>query len=145
MSLVPPLHLGNRATLQPHGCSNLDDTSRAMLADDPVVQCLRRFIRKTGKFEGTATELLGELRVHAENLGVLGIMPKAANGLSQSLKRIDPNLEKVGLQIEWYRAGNSSGDRIIRIWSDIDPVVKAPVAETLDKPVGPLMQEAGRP
>jgi len=21
MSLVPPLHLGNRATLQPHGCS----------------------------------------------------------------------------------------------------------------------------
>ena len=125
--------------------ANLEETAREAMQDDPVIQCLKRYLNGKIEFEETATDLLAELRVHADKLGVLRSMPKAVNGLSRWLKRIEPNIEKMGIHIRWDRAGNAQGDRIIRVWKDYEPEAEPPVAEALDDRVGPLMQEAGRP
>ena len=125
--------------------ANLDETAREAMQDDPVVQCLKRYLRNRVEFEGTATELLTALSKPADELGVTRTMPKAANGLSRWLKRIEPNIEKMGIHIRRDRAGNAQGDRIIRVWKDYELDAEPPAAEALDDRVGPLMQEAGRP
>ncbi len=125
--------------------AKLEETAREAMQDDPVVQCLKRCLNGKIEFEGTATDLLAELRGHAEKLGVSRSMPKAANGLSRWLKQIEPNIEKMGMHIRWDRASNSRGDRIIRVWTDYEPEAEPPVADALNVPVGPISQEAGRP
>ena len=125
--------------------TNLDETAREALQDDPVIQCLKRCLNGKIEFEGTATDLLAELRGHAYKLGVIQSMPKAANGLSRWLKRIEPNIEKMGIHIRRERASNARGDRIVRVWRDYEPEVEPPVAEALNVRVGSILQEVGRP
>jgi hypothetical protein len=79
-----------------------DPLSAAIVAllDEPAVR---------GKWQGTPTELLTALRRHVTDDGARsGSWPRAANTLSNRLRRLKPALAKIGVMLEQRRGGARS-------------------------------------
>ncbi len=76
----------------------------------PVV---RDFARREQQWTGTATELLGELEGQVETATVKRkAWPKTASHLSTELRRLEPGLRAVGIDIEFARSGTGRQIRL---------------------------------
>jgi hypothetical protein len=95
-----------------------------------------QFVQWTPEFNGTATELLGELNLKAEELGIQTdkFWPKGPGALSRRLNLIRTSLRRIGVDIEFYehtgKGSKSRGIKVCKIQSeasessvtsDIDP------------------------
>jgi hypothetical protein len=74
-------------------------------------------IAKSGNFAGTATELLNQLNLTVdEKTSKARGWPKAPNALTNQLRRLAPNLRRVGIAVEWPL--RTSGEKTVRIVMD---------------------------
>jgi hypothetical protein len=89
-------YLGNRYT-----------ANATTLEASEVAQALLNLIERAGGWRGTATELLQVLRTTGGK-GRNEQFPKSADKLSSTLRRLAPNLRKVGIHLDFTR---SSGGR----------------------------------
>jgi hypothetical protein len=86
--------------------AELDDAVQLMLESDPVALELMRFMEpRADEWKGTATDLLTAL-TNAANMSDVMVAkrrswPKEAHHLSGRLRRMAPNLRKVGLDVEF--------------------------------------------
>ncbi len=87
---------------------NLADHNILAIESSRVGKAVLNFARRQFSWSGTASQLLIELK---QELGGNSYRP---NTLSQELRRVQPNLEKLGVRIEFGRGG-PNGDRIITI------------------------------
>ena len=106
----------------------IDDAMVDAVESDPFANAVIRLARINRKYEGTATNLW-ELLIRRECINEghppLG-WPKNANGIKSKLKRIAPQLRKLGVGVDFKRSGNnrsilicflaSSGDRMSDIY-----------------------------
>jgi hypothetical protein len=84
--------------------NNVTEATETVLADEPVAIALRKYMKETSSFEGTATDLLKALNtVVTETHQKEKVWPKRANVLSGILRRFAPALRKVGIDISSSR------------------------------------------
>jgi hypothetical protein len=92
---------------------NRKTANQAALESSPVVIAINAmFGRKPGAFEGTAAELLEELK-DDQDTRAKG-WPKAPRVLSGMLSRIAPNLRAAGIEIEQVTSGSGNAKR--KVW-----------------------------
>jgi hypothetical protein len=72
---------------------------RMLVDDDVVASALMRLLDADRRFRGTASQLLKELRVLADE-GEKFLLPKGPRALSVALKRLQPPLERFGVKME---------------------------------------------
>ena len=78
-----------------------------------------------GSWSGSATELLDELNKRADQrIRDQKEWPRKANSLSNALKRITPNLRKLGIDITFVRGPGKRRPRIIRVRTAGQPTVR---------------------
>lgn len=95
---------------------NLDDANAAALEASPVARAVHQYLigLPDGHFNGSAKRLLEEITVFVESTKHPGISsqalerkhpswPKSPNKLSGEIRRIQPNLQKLGISCEFGR------------------------------------------
>lgn len=88
----------------------------ATIESDPVASALIQFMDGEERWTGTATELLGLLEAFApEGSRFSRTWPKAANALSQKLRRAAPSLRKLGIELADYRESDRDRRRCWQI------------------------------
>jgi phage/plasmid primase-like uncharacterized protein len=93
---------------------NRAEATHVVLEDDHVAQALRKAMEGCDNFEGTATKLLTRL-TETWNGNLPDKWPKAANRLSNRLRRIVPQLAAVGLTVTFPdRTGDARQVRVTR-------------------------------
>jgi len=89
-----------------------------IVESDIVGELLLSYIYENGKWEGTATQLLAELKMYAENNGIdvkgKGF-PRLPNRLMRKINELKPNLRRLGITIEKDR--DDKGRKLLRIMS----------------------------
>jgi len=84
----------------------------------PIAEPLRRLLHENGVWEGTYSELLGALAERAgSSVAQRKTWPASARGLSNQLRRLQPNLRAVGVEIEGRgrRAGHGGALVALRL------------------------------
>jgi len=96
---------------------NRESTSALALEASPLVQPILR-IAEHGCWQGTATELLGQLIAEQLNdqIGMTRAYPRSPRQLSQELRRLVPNLRQLGINVEFSRAPGPNSERVITIF-----------------------------
>jgi len=83
---------------------NIEEQNMNILNDSPVASTLMELMEEKNIWEGTATQLLNELRdiadTHQMDMGVYSGFPKVANQLTKKLNRLKPNLWEIGIEIQ---------------------------------------------
>jgi hypothetical protein len=98
---------------------NRAEATHVVLEDDHVAQALRKAMEGCDNFEGTATKLLTRL-TETWNGNLPDKWPKAANRLSNRLRRIVPQLAAVGLTVTFPdRTGDARQVKVTR--GDVRP------------------------
>lgn len=93
-------------------------------------------IRQIGDFDGTAAQLLGILSARLSDRARQDKhWPKTPRGLSGALRRLAPNLRKVGITIEFEREPGGARSRMIAIRNSGDATV--PIGPTVPRPTPP--------
>ncbi|MEX2172705.1 MAG: hypothetical protein WD851_25535, partial [Pirellulales bacterium] len=96
--------------------ANQDEAAAIALESSPVARVLIQFAISTGKWEGTASELKPLLDSMAdEQTRRSTSWPKLPAKLGGDIKRLTPELRKLGITIEQARAGGKGRTRVIRI------------------------------
>jgi len=86
--------------------TNIRSGDRIVLEANPVVNALEHVIAGHAEWRGTARDLLRELDGEASELVKRGRdWPKDAARLGRILRRLQPNLERTGLVIEYPNDG----------------------------------------
>jgi hypothetical protein len=90
--------------------SNRKAANEAVVELSPVAQAVERFAADKGQWDGSVTELLELLtpRVSVESARSRE-WPKTARGLSSALRRIVPNLRRVGIKVAFLGRTPRSG------------------------------------
>lgn len=102
--------------------ANRERATHVALESSPVVAALVARLKWSGDFEGTATDLLRNLRLQDPELTRAPGWPKTPRVLSQILKRVAPNLRQVGVVAEQgTRGGGDKKQKIWRVSSPFDP------------------------
>jgi hypothetical protein len=74
------------------------------LEDSPVASSVRDLIKTTGKWEGTASQLLGTLETSVgEKVVKSKGWPKSPSAMSSIVKRLAPSLREAGIGVEFLR------------------------------------------
>jgi hypothetical protein len=96
--------------------SNQQEANDLALDASPLVAPLRKFLESRVRWEGTASELLEELRKLVGDVVAKGEdWPKKANALSGKLRRLAPNLRRSDVLVEFEREKAKGRARIIRL------------------------------
>jgi hypothetical protein len=104
------------------------------LESDPVAVVLRKFMESREEWEGTATELLGELSdVAGDLVSRSKAWPKAANSLSNRLRRASTFLRASGIEIDWEE---NSRPRIVTLRKGEQKTVETVGTVQSEKPCG---------
>ena len=86
-----------------------------VLEASPVVAPLHELL-KFHPWEGTATELLGELASRVEDrTQELTAWPKGGRSLSNALRRLAPNLRAAGIEVDFGQTPGSKSKRFVKI------------------------------
>jgi hypothetical protein len=98
------------------------------LEASPVAKVLMDFMATSEFWTGTATELLIQLDIMADDkIRRLRVWPQTGRGLSGILKRLAPNLRAVGLEVDFGTSGRGRGRRrnitLRRVRENIVPIV----------------------
>ncbi len=79
--------------------TNRSQQNEEVLAANPVGALLLAFMKSMDRWEGSATDLLSEIRQIAEANGVSNSeLPGGPNGLTRKLNRLSPNLAAAGIR-----------------------------------------------
>ncbi|MSR55051.1 MAG: hypothetical protein EXS09_17440 [Gemmataceae bacterium] len=142
----PALGLAGGAFLKAYS-DNRETANQTALESSPVISALLALLKKqkSGKFEGTATDLLAELCFQASCIGqdtrAKG-WPQTARPLAGVLTRLAPNLRQSGISVEQGREGNgktwkismtlpsASSQSTHSTQKSIPPLKRPPVPET---------------
>jgi hypothetical protein len=101
--------------------ANRESATQIILESSPVIGALRKFLRKNGPLEMTATELLRSLNAMAGFAETRKPgWPKTPNLLSTILQRSAPNLREIGIKIQKGNKGSGNGKR--KVWRISDPI-----------------------
>jgi hypothetical protein len=97
-----------------------EETNQVALDAYPIVEPLRQLIARQARWEGTSSELLAKLgELAGDKATKAEDWPKRANVLSGQLKRLAPNLRKIGLNVTFGSAGRGKAkSRRITIEAD---------------------------
>ena len=108
---------------------NIKNQNSEVIIESPVASSILEFMKDKSDWQGTATELLGELKKVA---GVLKIdveknknFPKNHSSLSRKINRLIPNLEDIGLKIQ---IDKETRQRMIHIQKVAENTVSAVLA-----------------
>ncbi len=86
---------------------------------DPVAQTIRNWDSEY-PWEGTATDLYKELKERADDvISSSKAWPETPNALGNKLRRIQPSLRKLGIEISFDRQGHSSTRTITIVWENV--------------------------
>jgi hypothetical protein len=86
------------------------------LEASPVASPLEDFMRTTGDWTGTATELLDTLtRQVGEHIGRKREWPKTATALGGELRRLAPTLRTVGVEVTFNRGARRRTITLMRV------------------------------
>lgn len=97
---------------------NRKDVVENVIDGDPVANAICSLMEEKTEWQGTHTELLGELEKEAgERISESKSFPKNANALSRRLRRSAPSLRKIGVEIEHRKEGRV-GKRMVYIKKD---------------------------
>lgn len=96
---------------------NVAKANQEVIASNPVADAVVALMQKQDFWEGTATELLNELKDIANNEGIdiHKDWPRAPNSLSSKLKEINSNLLDAGIIYERARENNNTRTKIISL------------------------------
>jgi energy-coupling factor transporter ATP-binding protein EcfA2 len=95
--------------------TNREQSQRLTVEDSPVALAIQSLLERESCWQGTATELLKFIKGYAIKYEYsFQDLPKAANKLSGQLRKINPGLRAVGLEVNFERQGKS-GTRVIKI------------------------------
>jgi hypothetical protein len=95
---------------------NREQLNEQAIDDAPIGRPVLALMEERDVWSGSATELLAELTgLAGETAQRVTGWPKQANVLSTTLKRIAPNLRRLGVDVEFGRKGNRGRARIIMI------------------------------
>ncbi len=97
--------------------ANIEDANQLALEASPVAAEIFKFAeRTTGEWKGSAKDLLEVLSAAASlETTKQRSWPKSANWLSNVLRRLQPNLEKEGVKVEFGRDNDQRRERWISI------------------------------
>ena len=100
---------------------NQEEATGLALSASPLFEPVKAFIiAKSGNFAGTATELLNQLNLTVdEKTSKARGWPKAPNALTNQLRRLAPNLRRVGIAVEW--PPRTSGEKTVTIVMEEKP------------------------
>jgi hypothetical protein len=94
---------------------NRDDAVAAVIEGDVVASAVRTFMQMRTEWTGTATELLGALRVVVGDIQLRSkAWPASPRALAGTLRRLAATLRKTGIVIEFMRQANT-GSRTITL------------------------------
>jgi hypothetical protein len=94
---------------------NQSSANDLALEASPIAAAIQALVRDS-EFEGTATDLLEALQPYAgENTGSQRSWPANGRALSNALRRLAPNLRKLGIDISFSRGSERSRRRLIII------------------------------
>jgi hypothetical protein len=117
-------------------------TANAMAVEaSPVAAEVCRLIKKLKSWKGTATELLAALNKNADGSvdRRARAWPKSAKALSDALRRVKPNLAKVGAKVEFDR---TTTERVVRLeW--VDEAASSASSASSTSPDQPKQHDAG--
>ncbi|AFZ38056.1 hypothetical protein Sta7437_4598 (plasmid) [Stanieria cyanosphaera PCC 7437] len=95
--------------------TNREQSQRLTVEDSIETLAIQSLLERESCWQGTATELLKFIEGYAEEHEYsTHDLPKAANKLSQKLRKINPGLRAVGVEVNFERQGKS-GIRVIKI------------------------------
>ncbi|BAU67539.1 hypothetical protein STA3757_49610 (plasmid) [Stanieria sp. NIES-3757] len=95
--------------------TNREQSQKLTIEDSPVALAIQSLLERESCWQGTATELLKLIKGYATKYEYSASdLPKAANKLSGQLRKINPGLRAVGLEVNFERRGKS-GTRVIKI------------------------------
>ncbi len=95
---------------------NRAESVQVALDADPVATAVQAFLRKVGRFEGTATELLEELSSRASEREVKSrSWPRNARSLSGRLRRAAAGLRSVGIDVRFGHGSGRNRTRVIHL------------------------------
>ena len=106
MALAPHIGFSQKQFLSDYKKS-IREKWHDVAENEPLIRAISEVLEEAGAWEGSATDLLEEIKKH-ETLGI----PRAANALSEMLLRISPALRNIGISFE-RPARNSGGRKII--------------------------------
>ena len=111
----PALGLPEGAFLDAFG-RNTENSNMLALEASPLVEPIKR-IAERGAWQGTATDLLGQLVAEQLNdyVGVQRSYPKNPRLLSKELRRLVLSLAQIGITIELTKTPGANSERIISI------------------------------
>ncbi|MEM9511036.1 MAG: hypothetical protein AAGA16_25770 [Cyanobacteria bacterium P01_E01_bin.35] len=97
--------------------ANRQTSQRLTIQDSPVALAIQNLLLDRVSWQGTATELLNIIREFAAEHRYYGDdLPRAANKLSGQLRKINPGLRTLGIEVILnYKRLGKSGSRIIKI------------------------------
>jgi hypothetical protein len=96
--------------------ANVAQANELALESSPIAEPLRSYVDQHDTWEGTASDLLAELTKLAGEKAANGKeWPKKPHVLSGKLKRLAPNLRKVGIDVAFDRQAGGKRTRIIRL------------------------------
>jgi hypothetical protein len=95
---------------------NRQEAHESALESSPLTKHLENLVSDKEPWEGTATVLLEALNeIAGERATRQRNWPHVANDLSGKLKRLAPNLEAIGIQVEFSQTAGKNSKKIIRI------------------------------
>lgn len=98
---------------------NRAEATAVVLEDDTVAQSLRRFMSNRDSWKGCATDLLAELT--KDWLGEIpDRWPKAGNKLSNRLRRVQPQLTAVEIEVKFSKTTDKAHGRVIEISKTVE-------------------------
>ena len=99
--------------------SNRADANGLALEACVLAPAIQEFIAGRGVWEGTAQDLLDELdgMDGTEKLRNRRDWPKSPQGLGKRLRRIAPNLRRVGVEVDFDRGTGKARRRMIRLFT----------------------------
>jgi len=110
-----------------------DEANRASIDMNPLASAVRHMIEREGNIKCQASELLNKLNEHADDtIRKSPFWPKLPNKLSSNLTRCQPQLRRIGINIEkkrengqrWIVICQQTGEEIDRLYR---PIVQKPL------------------
>jgi len=95
---------------------NRADADRLVVSANAVGNVFKNFSEEVKHWSGTATKLLRELNLRADDLTQREKdWPKSARVLSAVLRRLAPNLRRLGVEVKFDERVGRNGERLIRL------------------------------
>jgi hypothetical protein len=116
---------------------NRDAANRATLENDILAPVLANLLRARRRWQGTAKDLLAELDANYtdEATRKKNEWPQGPRQLSGALRRIAPNLRRVGFQLDFGRKAGGKRSRLITLeWSRQTPSPSARPSQAAENP-----------